>query len=275
MIQRLAGKYTVRSMCCFFDISESGYYAFLKRPTREARDEQLREYIVLCQQESKYTYGYRRVCLWLRTRVGVQVNHKAVLRVMRKYGLLARVRRKRHYHQYGEYLLEYQNLLHRDFRAKRPNQKWVADVSFIKTGQGTLYLSVIKDLFDGFIVGFKTAPRNDNQLVLQTLKQAQKEAADGPILHSDQGFQYASTAYRNLTQAYGVTPSMSRKGTPLDNAPAESFFSTLKVECIYRQKIDSFEQADQLISDYIQFYNYQRIQLKSKLTPYEKRCQLA
>ena len=274
-IQRFAGKYTVRSMCRFFGISESGYYAFLKRHSKKSRDEQLCKYIAQCQQESKYTYGYRRVCLWLRTRAGVHVNHKAVLRVMQKYGLLARVRRKRRYHQYGEYLLEYPNLLHRDFGAGSSNQKWVTDISFIKTGQGTLYLSVIKDLFDGFIVAFKTARRNDNNLVLQTLKQAQKEAAGGLIRHSDQGFQYASTAYRNLTQAYGITPSMSRKGTPLDNAPAESFFSTLKAECLYRQKIVSFEHANHLISEYIQFYNYQRIQLKNKLTPFEKRCQLA
>ena len=85
--------------------------------------------------------------------------------------------------------------------------------------------------------------------------------------YSDQGFQYASTAYRNLTGEYGIVPSMSRKGTPIDNAPAESFFSTLKAECIYRQKIQSFEQANQFISEYVQFYNYQHIQLKSKLTP--------
>ena len=159
--------------------------------------------------------------------------------------------------------------------APKPNRKWVTDISFIKTGQGTLYLSVIKDLYDGFIVAFKTSQRNDNHLVIQTLRRAQKEAANGLILHSDQGFQYASTAYRNLTQEYGIVPSMSRRGTPLDNAPVESFFSTLKAECIYRQKIQTFEQAGELISEYIQFYNYQRIQLKSKLTPFEKRYQLA
>lgn len=125
------------------------------------------------------------------------------------------------------------------------------------------------------MVAFQTARRNDNRLVLQTLRQAQKEAAHGLILHSGQGFQYACAAYRNLTQESGILPSMSRKGTPLENAPAESFFSTLKTACIDRQKIQSLEQAHALIRDYIHFYHYQRIQLNSKLTPFEKRCQLA
>lgn len=274
VIQRFTKTYSIRAMCHFFGVSESGYYAFAKRADLPSRDVPIVELIIQCQEQTHYTYGYRRVSLWLRKK-GVHINHKAVLRIMGKYGLLAKVRRKRHYCQYGEYLLEHPNLLQRNFQSHRPNQKWVADISFIKTGQGTLYLSVIKDLYDGFIVAFKTAHRNDNQLVLQTLRQAQKLVADGLVLHSDQGFQYASIAYRNLTQRYRITPSMSRKATPLDNAPIESFFSTLKAECIYRHKIHSFEQANELINKYIYFYNYQRIQLKSKLTPFEKRCQFA
>ena len=273
-IQRFSRKYAIRSMCRFFGISESGYYAFVRRVPPPSKDEPLRGLIAQCQQETRYTYGYRRVCLWLRSK-GLLFNHKAVLRIMWKYGLLAKVRRKRRYHQYGEYLLEHPNLLQRNFHANEPNRKWVADISFIKTGQGVLYLSVIKDLYDGFIVAFRTSRRNDNHLVMQTLRQAQQEITDGLILHSDQGFQYASTAYWKLGGEYGILPSMSRKGTPLDNAPAESFFSTLKAECIYRQKIQTFEEANELISEFIRFYNYQRIQLKSKLTPYEKRCQFA
>ena len=273
VINRFSGEYSIRAMCKFFGISESGYYAFAKRAPRTSRDDSLRQLIIQCQNISRNTYGYRRVCLWLRSKAGVIVNHKAVLRVMRKYGLLSEVRRKRRYHRYGEYLFEHPNLLNRNFQATAPNQKWVTDISYIKTGQGTLYLSVIKDLYDGFIVAFKTAKRNDNSLVLQTLKQAQKKVADRLILHSDQGFQYASTAYLNLTREYCIIPSMSRKGTPIDNAPAESFFSILKTECLYRQKINTLEHAGKLIEEYIHFYNYQRIQIKSRLTPFEKRCQ--
>lgn len=261
-------------MCRFFKVSRSGYYGFLKRKVQQDRDASLGELIQKCQQSSGFTYGYRRIKLWLLRETGLAVNQKTILRVMGKYNLLARVRRVRCYHCYGEYLQQYPNSLDRKFSADSPNRKWVTDVSFIKTGQGILYLSIIKDLYDGFIVAYKTSERNDNQLVLQTLKQAKRQAADGLILHSDQGFQYGSTAYLSLNKEYGISPSMSRAGTPLDNAPAESFFAVLKTECIYRQKIQSFAQANTMINQFIYFYNYQRIQLRTKLTPYEKRCQL-
>lgn len=275
IIQRYADKYRVSDMCNFFSVSRSGYYSWKYRTNRPDLDMPIVELIKSCQEQTKSTYGYRRVKLWLLREAGLLINHKSVLRIMNKYGLLAQVHRKRHYSRYGEYLQKNPNLLERNFKAERPNQKWVTDISFIQTAQGVLYLSVIKDLFDGFIVAYKTGIRNDNQLVLSTLKLAEKEVADGLILHSDQGFQYASTAYCCLSQEYGIHPSMSRAGTPLDNAPVESFFSTLKTECIRRQKIQTFSQARKLIEQYISFYNYQRIQLKSKLTPYEKRCQLA
>jgi transposase InsO family protein len=115
---------------------------------------------------------------------------------------------------------------------------------------------------------------NSNQLVFDTIKQAKKEVANGLILHSDQGYQYTSNGYFHLTEEYGILPSMSRSGTPLDNAPAENFFGILKSECLYRHKPQTNEEVRQIINDYIHFYNYERIQLKSKLTPYEKRCQL-
>jgi len=115
----------------------------------------------------------------------------------------------------------------------------------------------------------------DNALVYRTIQKAKREVADGLILHSDQGFQYTSHGYMKLTTEYGILPSMSRTATPLDNAPAENFFSVLKTECVNRYKIPTIEEAKSLISEYIYFYNYQRIQLKTKLTPYEKRCQLA
>ena len=136
-------------------------------------------------------------------------------------------------------------------------------------------MCVIKDLYDNFIVAYDMGTVQDNALVYRTIQKAKKEAADGLLLHSDQGFQYTSPGYLNLTKQYGILPSMSRAGTPLDNAPAENFFGTLKTECIYRQKIQTFQQARSLIDDYIYFYNFERFQLKSKLTPFLKRSQLA
>ena len=177
--------------------------------------------------------------------------------------------------KYGEALHRYPNLLNRNFVADRPNQKWVTDISYIRTGQGFLYLSVIRDLYDNSIVAYETGTEQTVNLVLNTIRVAKRnEKVTAELqLHSDQGFQYTSQAYFKLTQEYGITPSMSRRGNPYDNALAENFFSILKTECIYRVKLASFAEARKTIDDYIYFYNNQRIQTKTKLTPLEKRRQ--
>ena len=193
---------------------------------------------------------------------------------MQKYGLLSVIRRKK-YRNYGEHLHKYPNLLNRDFHAERPNQKWVTDISYIHTRQGVLYLSIIRDLYVNSIVAYKTGTEQNINLVLSTIREARrKEKVTAELqLHSDQGFQYTSSAYFKLTQSYGITPSMSSRGNPYDNALAENFFSILKTECIYRVKLQTYEEARLLIDQYIYFYNNQRIQLKTKPTPLEKRCQ--
>ena len=260
-------------MCRFFKVSRSGYYDFVARMDIPDRDLPLAEKIEECQKKCGKTYGYRRVHIWLESKE-IHLNPKTVLRIMNKYNLLSVVRRRK-YRNYGNYIHRYPNLLNRDFHADRPNQKWVTDISYIHTGQGVLYLSVIRDLFDNSIVAYKTSKTQNVQLVLDTIKAAKKkEKVTAEVqLHSDQGFQYTSHAYFNLTKSYGITPSMSRRGNPYDNALAENFFSILKTECIYRTKLNTFEDARLLIDDYIYFYNNQRIQLKTKLTPLEKRCQ--
>ena len=275
VIYRHKEKYTISEMCRFFKVSRSGYYDYVKRMERPDRDLPLAEQIKECQQEVKRTYGYRRVQIWLE-RKGIYKNPKTVLRVMQKYNLLSVVRRKKYQHC-GEYLHRYPNLLDRDFHAVRPNQKWVTDISYIKTGQGFLYLSVIRDLYDNSIVAYKTGTEQNINLVLSTIREAKrKEKVTAELqLHSDQGFQYTSHAYFKLTQSYGIIPSMSRRGNPYDNALAENFFSILKTECVYRAKPRTYEEARLLIGEYIHFYNYQRIQLKTKLTPMEYRCQFA
>ena len=165
--------------------------------------------------------------------------------------------------------------MNRDFKADRPNQKWVTDISYIPTKQGFLYLSVIRDLYDNSIIAYKTATQQTINLVLNTIRAAKRKVkvTEELQLHSDQGFQYTSLAYFNLTQSYGITQSMSRRGNPYDNALAENFFSILKTECIHRVKLQSFNEARKVIDEYIYFYNNQRIQLKTKLTPIEYRRQ--
>ena len=273
VIYRHKDKYSISEMCRFFGVSRSGYYDYLKRIDTPANDLPLAKKIKECQEICGKTYGYRRVHIWLE-RNGIYRNPKTVLRVMQKYNLLSVVRRKK-YRNYGTGIHKYPNLLDRDFKAVRPNQKWVTDISYIHTKQGVLYLSVIRDLFDNSIVAYKTGTEQNINLVLSTIREAKKrEKVTAELqLHSDQGFQYTSNQYLKLTQSYNITPSMSRKGNPYDNAMAENFFSILKTECIYRMKLQSYDEARLIIDEYIHFYNNERIQLKTKLTPLEMRSQ--
>lgn len=250
-IYRYRDKYSITAMCKFFAVSRSGYYDFCKRIDKPDKDELLAQMIKECQDCTGKTYGYRRVKIWLHRKKQLLVNHKTILRIMNKYGLLAEIRRRKKYKRMGEQLHKYENLLNRDFKVAKPNQKWVTDISYIHTGQGTLYLSMIRDLFDESIISYRVGAEQTVNLVLNTVKAAiQKEGVTEELqLHSDQGFQYTSTGYFNLTKEYGIIPSMSRKGNCYDNAMAENFFGILKSECIYRHKPKNLDEARQLIDD--------------------------
>ena len=270
VIHRHRNEYPVSVMCKFFEVSRSGYYDFVKRIGQPEHDAELAIQIQECQKRTDKTYGYRRVWKWLKDR-NITRNPKTILRVMKKYGLLSEIRRKRKWVSLGQQVHRYANLLNRHFDADKPNSKWVTDISYIQTKEGVLYLSMIRDLFDNSIVAYKTASQQTVNLVLDTIrlamKREKKKTAEELQLHSDQGFQYTSHAYFKLTQSYGITPSMSRKGNPYDNAMAENFFSILKTECIYRHKPTSLREANALIDRYIYFYNHERIQLKTGVPP--------
>ena len=257
-------------MCQFFGVSRSGYYDFVKRLDQPEKDTELARKIQECQNKTDKTYGYRRVWKWLKDR-DIERNPKTVLRIMKKYGLLSEIRRHRKWVNLGQQIHRYENLLNRQFRADRPNAKWVTDISYIHTKEGVLYLSMIRDLYDNSIVAYKTATQKTVNLVLDTIrlamKKEKKRVAAELQLHSDQGFQYTSQAYFKLTQSYGITQSMSSKGNPYDNAMAENFFSILKTECIYRHKPKTFQEANDLIDRYIYFYNHERIQNKTGVAP--------
>lgn len=265
------GRYAISVMCRFFGVSRSGYYDFVRRKAMPAKDASMVDLIRTQQEKCHQTYGYRRMCLWLKNQKNIHKNPKTILRIMKKYDLLSEVRRRRKWRQLGQQLHKYQNLLNRQFHADRPNSKWVTDISYIHTGQGVLYLSMIRDLYDNSIVAYKTGTEQTVNLVLDTIrvawKQEKKRVAAELQLHSDQGFQYTSQGYFNLTQEYGITPSMSRRGNCYDNAMAENFFSILKTECIYRHKPSTFAEAKDMIDRYIHFYNHERIQLKTGVAP--------
>ena len=270
IIYRHRAEYPVAVMCKFFGVSRSGYYAFVHRLGKPEKDAALAELIGQQRERSFRTYGYRRMCLWLKNQ-NIFCNPKTVLRIMKKYDLLSEIRRRRKWQQMGQQLHKYENLLSRQFQADKPNSKWVTDISYIHTRQGVLYLSMIRDLYDNSIVAYKTGTEQTVNLVLDTIrlamKQEKKRVAAELQLHSDQGAQYASQAYFELTQQYGITPSMSRRGNPYDNAMAENFFSILKTECIYRHKPATFSEANEMIDRYIHFYNHERIQTKTGMAP--------
>lgn len=274
IIYRPRNEYPVSVMCKLLGVSRSGYYDFVRRLDGPDADAGLAQLIREQQKHCRQIYGYRRMWMWLGKQ-GIHHNPKTVLQIMKKYDLLVEIRRPRKWVNMGQQVHRYENLLNRDFHADRPNSKWVTDISYIHTGQGVLYLSMIRDLYDNSIVAYKTAESQTINLVLDTIrlavKQEKKKVAGRLQLHSDQGFQYTSQAYFNLTKEYGITPSMSRRGNCYDNALPENFFSILKSECIYRQKIKTFHQANQLIDDFIYFYNHERIQLKTGVPPLERR----
>ncbi|MGZ6346898.1 MAG: IS3 family transposase [Anaerolineales bacterium] len=266
----------MKAMCIFFGISRAAYYAWSKRIEAPDMDSERMARVLEAYQTSHRTYGYRRITIYLQAQRQMCINHKAVLRLMNKLGIHSVARKRKIFKKMDgiESTHRYPNLLARDFTATRPNQKWVTDVTYIHTQQGWAYLSTINDLFDGFIVAHQFGRDNSISLVTGTIKLAnQKERiVDKLVLHSDQGYQYGSHPYHALTTACGITPSMSRRGNCWDNAPMENFFGHLKEEAIRHYKNPTFQEAQQIIDDYIYFFNYERIQLKTKQTPYQLRC---
>ena len=263
-------------MCLFFGLSRAAYYDWVQKMDQPDPDKQRLEWVQEAYQQSRRTYGYRRIALGIGKHKSQTVNHKAVLRLMNKLNIHSVVRKRKPHRKLSalDGYHRYENVLNRDFQASGPNQKWVTDVTYILTQEGWGYLSTIKDLFDGFIVAHEFGRENSQALVHRTIQQAaQKEKAlAGLILHSDQGYQYTAQAYFALTRQHAITPSMSRRGNCWDNAPMENFFGHLKEEALRQVRNPSFEEARQIINDYICFYNYERIQLKTRQTPFETRC---
>lgn len=277
VIERFRGKYSVAAMCEMFEVSRSGYYSWRKRQRREAKDQWLVDLIMECQRRSKQTYGIRRVRRWIQRQTGKLVNIKAILRVMRKLNLLSVIRRRKPYTRYQRAVHKYPNLLDRNFDQAKPNQFWVTDITYIPIPGSMLYMCAVLDLCGKVVLAWKIGADMSSSLVTDTIREALKreKVTVGLALHSDQGSQYTSQAYFDLTQAYHVSPSMSSPGCPYDNAAMENFFGTLKTECLYRAHFTSRAEVEQLVTEYVDFYNFERISLNNGLTPVEIRSKTA
>ena len=245
-------------------ISRSGYYAWRKRKRsqRELDNQALIEHIRRIHRMSRKTYGSPRVHAELR-REGRWVNHNRVARLMRQEGLVGRRKHRRMVTTHSKHPYPIApNLLNQEFNAEKPNQKWVADITYIPTAEGWLYLAVVLDLFSRKIVGWEMSSELTADLVEQALRMALYQRQPGPELlhHSDRGSQYASHQIQSILRANRIRVSMSRTGNCYDNAVMESFFSTLKGEWVHYQKYETRAQARRDLFAYIEgFYNTVRL----------------
>lgn len=251
-------------MCRVLEVSPSGYYAWRKRQPsrREQANQGLWEAIQAIHRASRGSYGSPRLYAALRAK-GMACNHKRVERLMRLHGLRGLDRRSKRpkttqsSHPYPVAA----NLLSRDFTASAPNQKWLADITYIDTQEGFLYLAGVEDVFSRRIVGWAMDDRLETALVERALRMAlgQRQPQAGLLHHSDQGSQYASLDYRRLLARRQITVSMSRTGNCYDNAMMESFWATLKAECASRV-FPSRSAARLAIFEFIEgWYNRQRL----------------
>ena len=251
-------------MCAVLEISKRTYYKY-----RNADDPDYIDYLMIKNifNKSKGTYGYRRITEGLKIEYGVIFNHKKVARIMKKYHLKPEYIRRTRPHTYKRIEENVQpNILKRDFKANKSNQKWTTDITYLIFKNKRLYLSTILDLFDRKVVAYKISKSNNNQLVIDTLNEAISKRKDvsGLIIHSDQGYQYTSFQYKEICESNGITISMSRKGTPIDDSPMESFHGILKKETLYNNDITSLEQYIDIVKDWLLFYNTIRLKSNKK-----------
>jgi len=267
--------YSTVTMSQMFNVSRSGFYAWLKRnPSRRYQeDERLKVAIKVAHTRTRETYSAKRLQPELEAD-GFIVGRDRIARLRRELGLRCRQKRKFKATTNSKHNLPVaENLLAQTFAPSTPNEVWVTDITYISTGEGWLYLAGVKDVFTCEIVGYAMSKRMTQELTGRALFRAvqQKRPAAGLIHHSDRGSQYCAHDYRKLLKQFKMKASMSRKGNCYDNAITESFISTLKREKVYSERYETREQAKVSIFEYIEVF-YNRIRKHSSLgnkSPYE------
>lgn len=256
-------------------LARSTYYYHLKQLDKGDKHKVIKDEMQTIYAEHRGNYGYRRIHLELKNR-GYSINHKKVQRLMKEINLAARIRRKRQYRSYkGEVGKKSDNLIQRQFEGSKPYEKCYTDVTEFAVSEGKLYLSPVLDGFNSEIIDFTLSRSPDLKQVKTMLEKVfPEDAYQGTILHSDQGWQYQHQCYHQFLASKGIRPSMSRKGNSPDNGMMESFFGILKSEMFfgYEKTFHSLEQLEHAITDYIFYYNNQRIKTKLKgLSPVQYR----
>ena len=253
----------------------STYYYYIKQSRKPDKYKKVKEEITAIYHENQGRYGYRRITLELRNR-GYYINHKAVQRLMEKMHLKCMVRIKKYRSYKGEVGKIAPNLIQRDFKADKPNQKWTTDITEFALFGTKIYLSPILDMYNGEIVSYNISERPVLSQVLDMVDCAFAKIPDNTklIFHSDQGWQYQHKQYQKRLKEKGIRQSMSRKGNCLDNAVIENFFGLLKSELLYLREFSSIEEFREELEKYIDYYNNKRIKSKLKgLSPVQYRIQ--
>ncbi|KQL39734.1 integrase [Bacillus sp. FJAT-25509] len=274
----MKARYPLTMLIQIAKVSRAGFYKWRKsilyKLSKTTVEDTVKSHIEAIHAIRPY-YGYPRVTDRLRDE-GLVVNHKKVYRIMKELDIKSVIRKKRKY--YGKEASNvYPNLLNRQFKQDLPNVAFATDITYIKVGDRFYYLSVIQDLYNNEIVSWKCSNRNDLKLVIETVKDlCKKRNVYGSILHSDQGFQYTSIKYSQFLEKNNLLGSHSRKGNCLDNACVESFFSHFKCELVYLSNFNSEQELIQEITEYIQFYNYERTQKRlNRCSPVKYRLTTA
>ena len=274
-MQELRQQYPIAGLLTLAGLARSTFYYQQKVQLLEDKHADLKKSIRALYERHQGRYGYRRITAALQ-QLGNIVNHKTIQRLMQELGLKSLVRIKKYRSYKGDVGRAAPNILQRQFDAQEANQKWVTDVTEFKVAGEKLYLSPVMDLYNGEIIAFETSRRPVFEMVGNMLKKALAKlgAKDKLILHSDQGWQYRMPAYQSLLKQSQVEQSMSRKGNCLDNAAMESFFAVLKTEYFYLNKFKTVEELQDGLTEYIQYYNHDRIKLKlNGLSPVQYRTQ--
>jgi transposase InsO family protein len=259
----------------FAGMPRSSYYYYLKQINKPNKYEELKTIIQEIYHVNKGRYGYRRITIEVRNK-GYRINHKTVLKLMNECDIKCQVRMRKYRSYKGEVGKAAPNLLKRNFKADKPNQKWVTDVTEFSLFGTKLYLSPILDLFNGEIISYNISDRPSFRQTMDMLDKAFAVIPDNTnlILHSDQGWQYQMKHYQYRLQQKGIKQSMSRKGNCLDNSVIENFFGLLKSELLYLQEFDSIDHFREELEAYLDYYNNKRIKCKLKgLSPVNYRIQ--
>lgn len=289
IIADLKRTYSVKDLLCEFNMPKSTFYDNFKYVTKNEDgsflyvkpDKYIKEKELMLEifNSSRCTYGYRRIKQALESK-GVILNHKTVKKLMKELNIKSKIRcyKKSNNYNISSGVASF-NMINRNFEASHPNEKWATDLTEFKfTNNEKFYLSVIIDMFNSEVINYTigNSPNLDlvKNMMLGAIKNVSKTDLKKLILHSDQGWHYRHQNFRDILEEFNINQSMSRKGTPIDNAKMESFFAILKTEFLTKENINHFNNIDELLMEldnFINFYNTERIKLKFKTSPVKYR----